>query len=392
MPSSGEVTTSTDIVIAPHERSTTPDQLRYSVDGSYPNLLYSGPFTLSLPPPSLLPSQRRSVVIKAVAVRAGYTDASAMGVSDGTEMTAAASSGVSSITRVVLQVRPAGFSYFDAQVPTPSMRLRATGATLYFDESHNPPRTQTVYELVYVNEARRKVRYSRQRAQLYTGQPIVIPENVATVHAWTVPVPPGEGMMATTDVEEWVRSVPTIYDCSRAATERGKLSRRRIEQYHLQPDQLLPPPVMCVSCGDVELMFDDPPANGRIAYTLNDTEPALCDVYPPACAVPLRDDDDHRGSAARRTDNAGASPIEGDRGGAHTFFYQPGKRIPVTQLETKQVYVTARVFVPIFEGSDGALYGSTGGQGGSCAGSGKLLGYRFGGVFHRGFYFDSRES
>lgn len=381
VPSGGEVTTSTDIIITPHEMSTTPDQLRYSVDGSYPNLLYNGPFTLSLPPPALLPSQRRSVVIKAVAVRGTGSALGGGASSDGGH--SGPSGSVSAVTRVVVQVRPAGLSFFDAQVPTPSMRLRASDATLYFDESQNPPHAQTVYELVYVNEARRKVRYSRQRATPYTGQPITIPENVATIHAWTVIK---ESAAVSAEAEEKVRSVPTIYDCSRAATERGKLSRRRIEQYNLRPEQLLPPPVMCVACGEVELMFDDPPANGRIAYTLNDTEPALCDVYPPACAVPLHEERRREEGATP----AGASPIDGDHGGAHTFLYQPGKRIHVTQLETKQVYVTARIFVPIFEGSDGALYGSTGGQGGSCAGSGKLLGYRFGGVFHRGFYFNNR--
>ncbi|KPA83938.1 hypothetical protein ABB37_02095 [Leptomonas pyrrhocoris] len=382
LPSGGEVTTSTDIIITPNELSTTPDQLRYSVDGSYPNLLYSAPFTLSLPPPSLLPSQRRNVVIKAVAIRGSNGSATA----DSAMLASAtvASANVSSITRVVLQVRPAGFSYFDTQVPTPSARLRARGATLYFDESKNPPGTQTVYELVYVNEARHKVRYSRQRALVYTGQPIALPENVATVHAWTITSAPTS---TNAEVEERVRSVPTIYDCTRAATERGKLSRRRIEQYHLQPEQLLPPPVMCVSCGDAELMFDDPPANGRIAYTLNDTEPALYDVYPPACAVDLNESH-NRNSQPRRRDMAEASPIEGDVGGSHTFLYQAGKRLRVTEMETKQVYVTARVFVPIFEDSDGTLSGSTGGQGGSCTGSGKLLGYRFGGVFHRGFYFN----
>lgn len=399
MPGGGEVTTSTDIVITPNALSTTPDQLRYSVDGSYPNLLYNGPFTLSLPPPSLLPSQRRRVVIQAVAVRAGSAVHDALQPPPPSlSAAAAAACCVSSITRVVVQVRPGGVSYFDADVPTPSIRLRASEATLYFDESQNPPHTQTVYELVYVNEARRKIRYSRRRAQVYTGEAIAIPENVATVHAWTVMQDPSTATAAAAGtgsanvgMRELVRSVPTIYDCSRAATEHGKLSRRRVEQYHLQPGQLLPPPVMCVSCGDVELMFDDPPANGRIAYTLNDTEPALCDVYPPACAVPLQESGVQEPAAPRCKDTAQASPVEGDRGGAHTFIYQPGKRIYVTQLETKQVYVTARVFVPIFEGSDGALYGSSGGQGGSCPGSGKLLGYRFGGVFHRGFYFNNQK-
>ncbi|KAG5478702.1 hypothetical protein LSCM1_06106 [Leishmania martiniquensis] len=388
-PSEGEVTTSTEIVIAPHGLSTSPDHLRYSVDGSYPTLIYTSPFTLSLPPPSLLPSQRRQVMVQAIAVHA-----SAAAFDDDAKATSACSrlggGRVSAVSRAVLVVRPAGLSYFDPQVPAPSMRLRATDATLYFDESQNPPETQTLYELVLVREARLKAKFSRQRAQLYEGHPIKLTENVATVYAWTVLSSAaaaarfGGGVDA--DAADRFRSVPTIYDCSRAATERGKLSRRRSEQYNISPEQLLPPPVMCVSCSEVKLAFDDPPANSRIAYTLNDTEPALYDVHPPACAVPIGDD-----TSGRREKRAGdhPSPILGDKDGAHTHIYQPGKYIHVTLMETRHVYVTARVFVPIFEGSDGALSGDRGAQGGSCLGSGKLLGYRFGGVFHRGFHFQS---
>lgn len=70
IPDGGEVTTSTPIVITPHERSRTIEQLRYSVDGSYPNLIYNGPFTLSVPPPSLLAEQTLTVTVKAIAIAA----------------------------------------------------------------------------------------------------------------------------------------------------------------------------------------------------------------------------------------------------------------------------------------------------------------------------------
>lgn len=400
-PGGGEVTTSTEIVITPHELSTLPDQLRYSVDGSYPTLIYTAPFRLSLPPTSVLPSQRRQVIVQAIAVHAVAAapgDYSAA-VSACSRLT---SGRVSAISRAVLLVRPAGLSYFDPQVPTPSMRLRATNATLYFDESNNPPQTQTLYELVFVDEARRKVKFSRQCTQLYDGNPVALTENVATVRAWTVmnsaAAADGFSGRAEAAEEDRVRSVPAIYDCGRAATERGKLSRRRIEQYNIRPEQLLPSPVICVSCSEMKLIFEDPPANGRIAYTLNDTEPALFDVSPPACAVPTgdgaggvtHDGDKGRSRGGKRDDHV--SPIVGDRDGAHTYIYQPGKYIHVTLMETQQVYVTARVFLPIFEGSDGALYGDRGAQGGSCLGSGRLLGYRYGGVFHRGFYFNNSEA
>ncbi|AIN98559.1 hypothetical protein LPMP_231090 [Leishmania panamensis] len=391
-PSGGEVTTSTEIIITPHELSTTPDQLRYSVDGSYPTLLYTAPFKVSLPPPSLLPSQRRQVIVQAIAVHA----AAASPGEDSTVISASSwvpGGRVSSISRAVLQVRPAGLSYFDPQVPTPSMRLRATDAILYFDESHNPPQTQTLYELVFVNESRRKVKFSGQRACFYDGNPIALTENVATVHAWTVMSSDAAAARFSggsgADTADRVRSVPTIYDCSRGALEHGKLSRRRMEQYNIHPEQLLPPPVLCVSCNEMKLAFDDPPANSRIVYTLNDTEPVLCDVNPPACAVPMSNDTcgSRQRQGGKREDHV--SPILGDRDGAHTYVYQPGKYIHVTLMESQPVYVTARVFVPIFEGDDGALYGGRGAQGGSCLGSGKLLGYRYGGVFHRGFYFNS---
>ncbi|CAG9574290.1 conserved hypothetical protein [Leishmania major strain Friedlin] len=397
-PSGGEVTTSTEIVITPHELSTSPDQLRYSLDGSYPTLIYTAPFRLSLPPPSVLPSQRLQVIVQAIAVHAAAAasgDCSAA-ISACSRL---ASGRVSAISRAVLLVRPAGLSYFDPQVPTPSMRLRATRATLYFDESDNPPQTQTLYELVFVDEARRKVKFSRQRAQLYDGNPVALTDSVATIHAWTVmsSAAAAEGLSdrAEAAAEDRVRSVPVIYDCSRGATERGKLSRRRIERYNIRPEQLLPPPVICVSCSELQLIFDDPPANCLIAYTLNDTEPALFDVSPPACAAPMGDGaggvthDSDKGRSRRGKRDDHASPIVGDRDGAHTCIYQPGKHIHVTLMETQQVYVTARIFLPIFEGSDGALYGDRGAQGGSCLGSGRLLGYRYGGVFHRGFYFNS---
>ncbi|KAG5504418.1 hypothetical protein JKF63_04870 [Porcisia hertigi] len=394
-PSEGEVMTSTEIVITPHRQSTSPDQIRYSIDGSYPTLVYTGPFKLSLPPPSLLPSQRREVIVQAIAVHAAAAVASNEGSTAISAYSRQVGFGVSGITRAVLWVQPAGLSYFDPQVPTPSVRLRTTDATLYFDESNNPPHAQTLYEIVFVNDARRKVKFSRQRAQLYDRQPVKLTEDVATVHAWTVMNAsaaagwPEDSALA--DAADRVRSVATIYDCSRAATEHGKVSRQRVEQYNLRPEQLLPPPVICVSCSELDLAFDDPPANGRIAYTLNSTEPALLDVNPPACAVPLGGSAPSRGERQRRggTGDDHVSPIRGDSTGAHTLVYKPGRYIHVTLMETQPVYLTARVFVPILESSDGTLHGDTGAQGGSGLGSGRLLGYRYGGVFHRGFHFNS---
>lgn len=404
-PGSGEVTTSTSIVITPHDRSTVAEQIRYSVDGRYPSLLYSGPFQLSMPPPSVLPSRRLFVDVQAIAVRYP-SPLVVVGSGDSAPVAALTDHNVSPVVHARLEVRPGGLSYFDAQIPAPAVQLSAVDALLYFDETALPPGTQTVYELVYVTEARQKAKFSRRRGTVYNGSPIHLPESVASVHAWTVSSPTAADAPASGGAEEIeeddggrIRSVPTIYDCRRASTEHGKPSRRRMEQYSVLPSQLLPPPVICVSCKEMDLVFDAQPANSCIAYTLNGCEPALCDVYPPACAAVSHTEQEIQ---SRRTvlphqlqpppkepKAAGVAPagsLAADSG-ANTFIYQAGKRLRVTLLETEQVYVTARIFAPIYESGAGGVQGSTGAQGAAAGSSGTLLGYRYGNVFRRGFHF-----
>lgn len=429
-PTEGSVTTRTLIVITPSERSTTADQLRYSVDGSFPSVLYTGPFTLALPPESVLPQRRLTVTIRAIAVLAYAASTSSCGVSD--------------VSEAVVTVRPAGYSFHDPQVPAPTMRLRAADASLYFDEAKNPPSTVTAYQLLYVNVLRkdpRKAKYSRRRCVLYEGTPVPIGENVAMVHAWTIDQ--REWSLGSSDNSEGLvdsdgdgsrgggqyrmRSVATVYDCARASAEQAKPSKRRasqlaasggggvggafgggqpFQQYgnQIQQQQLmLPAPVLCVSCAEMEIEFDAAPANSIIAYTLNDTEPALYDVSPPACAVPVMTSaalsaSNRRGAggvSAKGSAAAGKKPrkhsddnddgddaeLVGDDGGLHTFRYEHGARIRVTLLESEGVHVTARIFVPIAAGEGG---GGGGGGGGRAE---PLLGYRYGNVFHRGFFF-----
>lgn len=374
-PHTGTVTTQTPIVIAPHESSRTVVQLRYSVDGSRPHLLYTGPFCLSLPPNA--PTASPHVVhVRAMAIAATEHSYGAPPVSE--------------VTVATLCLSPAGYSFFDPTVPAPSLRLRARNASLYFDESKNPPSSRTCYQLLYMHAARQRVKFNPKKCAVYERRPIPLTENVAMIYAWTVDEnrlqePPrrnensdDEDMFLVGLPATRMRSVATIYDCTRASTEYTKPSRRRTGG----TDNMLPPPIVCVACDEMEVEFDDAPAHSILAYTLNDTEPALYDVSPPACAGPL-------GTARRPLDVHDKDIIPGDVGGYHTFHYQPGQTVHVTLLEKQGTYVTARYFMPIVEDAEGQVRGNHGGQGGSC---GKLLGYRYSEVLHRGFFFEDRSA
>ncbi|CCW65341.1 unnamed protein product [Phytomonas sp. EM1] len=392
IPESGAVTTRTLINIEP---SGVVEQLRYSVDGGEPTMLYTGPFTLSLPLGKPQTGRPHLVSIHAIALRG---------------------EAVSEVAKAVLEVRPAEHSYFDPSISAPSMQIRALNAQLYFVETGNPPGARTCYELIYQSEARQKAKFSEKRCILYDGRPIPLGENVAFVYAWTVDggrLPqrssiadgapgsaagkdtfsllssgnPNELSRSTLEGGTHLRSVATIYDCARGSVDHPNPSRKRLSDSG-NTASLLPPPVLCVSCEEIELEFDDAPANSVIAYTLNDKEPALFDITPPACAVPVASSaskSPHRSHHRRRrrrhdsSSNSADDRLEGDPGGLNTFIYQPGRRIRVTLLESKGVYVTARIFMPVHGASEDRV------------GSGKLIGYRYGHLFRRGFFFDAHE-
>lgn len=198
----------------------------------------------------------------------------------------------------------------------------------------------------------------------------------------------------------------------------------------------IPSPVVCVSCKEIELCFADPPANTRIAYTLNRTEPTLTDVSPPASAAlpsALFSSSSIGGGTLPPQIGSGAysmqsgvsqahypsssppplvySPGEGwgicgggesegrrqggvvhhasaapppagpvwapDRNGLHTFFYESGKWIRVSLLEPEGLHVTARIFKPVFNsGGSTSLCRGYGCNMGGGGGDGSLFGFR----------------
>ncbi|CCW68309.1 unnamed protein product [Phytomonas sp. Hart1] len=190
-----------------------------------------------------------------------------------------------------------------------------------------------------------------------------------------------------------LRSVATIYDCTRGSVDHANPSRKRLGD-SATAASLLPPPVICVSCEEIELEFDDPPAHSMIVYTLNNKEPAMFDVTPPASAVPVVNSpssspsrhhhnhhhhNHHHHHRHTPIPDSTDRPLEGDPGGLNSFIYQPGKRIRVTFLESRGVYITARIFIPVH------------GPGEEWGDSRKVLGYRYGHLFHRGFFFDAHR-
>lgn len=91
------------------------------------------------------------------------------------------SSNCSGVAQAILQVRRAGYSFYDPALPAPSMRLHAVDAQLYFDESKLPRHCKTVYQLIYIRDARKwssekssKVHFSRHRCTIYDGLPLSI--------------------------------------------------------------------------------------------------------------------------------------------------------------------------------------------------------------------------
>jgi hypothetical protein len=130
---------------------------------------------------------------------------------------------------------------------------------------------------------------------------------------------------------------------------------------YVEDTSLIPSPVMCITCSDVEVAFDDPPRGGMILYTINDTDPvADLDAETPN-ALEYR---------------VGSAPIKLLRG------------------EYDQVALTARIVFPIEQANGGG--GSRGGAGSSVAsshnnrmgggGGGAYQSYRYGHRFSRHFY------
>lgn len=130
---------------------------------------------------------------------------------------------------------------------------------------------------------------------------------------------------------------------------------------YVEDTSIIPSPVMCITCSDVEVAFDDPPRGGMILYTLNDTDPvADLDAETPN-ALEYR---------------VGSAPIKLLRG------------------EYDQVALTARIVFPIEQhgggggGGGGSVASSQNNRngGGGGGGGGGYQSYRYGHRFSRHFY------
>ncbi|KAH9593548.1 hypothetical protein LSM04_009730 [Trypanosoma melophagium] len=342
IPEKGEVTTFTSIIIAPNEESTTPDQIRYSIDGSFPSLLYTGPFTLS----TMLfgtDSKRKCqpVIIRAVTVS---------GV-DGSQ--------TSDVMEAHLLVFEAGHTFFDPNVPAPIARIRAIGAELYFDESRRPPNTNIMYQLVYIGEARQKAKFSRKKGVVYAGKPVPLSEDVAFIYAWTFV--DDRSQYVNGDGLRNVRSSAAVYDCCRATTwNRGPREEAFEEGERFQQQQSLPPPSICISCNEMELFFEDPPAGGIICYTLDNTEPVQPDATTTSAYM-----------AGIGFSGATHLPMSHENKlSLSTHIYKENQPIHVTLLKTEEVFLAARIFIPVVD----------------PAASGAVTSYRYGERFYRGFF------
>ncbi|ESL12092.1 hypothetical protein TRSC58_00146 [Trypanosoma rangeli SC58] len=343
IPERGEVTTFTPITIALNEDSTTPDQIRYSVDGSHPSLLYTGPFTLSVPPFDAEDGGlRTSVAVRAITVSAH----------DG--------SLTSGTTEACLTVYRAGHSFLDPNIPAPVVRIRAVKAELYFDESRRLPNTQIIYQLVYIGEARQKVKFSRNKGVVYAGAPIPLREDVAFVYAWTFKedMHTDEFLNPHTDQHghRRARSSATVYDCTRATS----WNRGSREEDAGATGSGIPPPFICVRCKEMEVFFEEPPVGGIICYTLDGTEP----VQPDASTTAI-----HMAGIGRSgTVHLPRSDKKVVELGTH--IYKDNQPIHVTLLRTEQVVLTARTFIPLTD----------------PAANSAVTGYRFGERFNRSFF------
>nr|CCC92083.1 conserved hypothetical protein [Trypanosoma congolense IL3000] len=350
IPSEGEVTTFTPIVIAPNKESTTPDQIRYSVDGTYPSLLYTGPFTLSVPPPSS-DDMGSSVPI---VVRAMVVSSWGCGTA-------------SDVVHANLSVYKAGHNFMDPQVPTPVARVHAVDAKLYFDESQRPPNTSILYQLVYVSEARTKPKFSRRRGTVYAGESIPLSEDVAFIYAWTFvgDVGGSRGVVELDEIDgerrRHVRSSAAVYDCHRGTTW-NRETRDGVGSSLQRSDRggsELPPPTICISCSEIDVYFEEPPGGGVVCYTLDRTEPAV----PTSAVATVHTASPSLGGPAGVQTHKSTGP------NLSTYVYNPNQPIRVTLLQTDQVFLTARTFIPVVDPAAG----------------GAVTCYRFSDRFYRGF-------
>jgi hypothetical protein len=246
VPGTGEVTTFTRIQLLPgrdHNVRVLPDgscagsdspqgvTYRYSIDGSFPFILYTGPFLIPLEKNQ----NQADILVSAVAV-------------DGREMSAVATA--------ALTIFPARSSFFDPTIPAPSAKLLSSGSKLYFEDlPQGVSHAGIVYAMEFLSERRHSERirvassssrYPAAKTVLYRrGEMIDVAKDVARIVAWTVDLR-----------NDTNRSMPAVYDAAKQSmTYPGGES---------SGGSNLPLPVMCVACADFELSFDEVPAKGDV--------------------------------------------------------------------------------------------------------------------------------
>lgn len=304
MPSSGEVTSSTHIKIIIEDETgcTGREMIKYSTDGTFPAVLYTGPFTVPVPH------------------RANFHDCVIRAV-------VCAGDSASPEARAHLRVLPGSALLFDPTIPAPTAQVDAVGALLYF-EPPEAPNSEVHFRVEFIKDRHGgyiDMDAAGSETQVYRNEPFLISADVARILAWTVP----------TTADGMKRSEASVYDVSlQKLTRNSKIRRGRLS-----------PPVICVTCNDLYLTFDDPPSAFVLLYTLDGTEPAI-------------GDDSH--STHRFA--AGSKPID------------------VSKCEYKTLMVTARYFTP------NALAAETATNREQRLGGDEVV--RFGEKFSRGFHFE----
>lgn len=260
VPAGGVITSATPIHLHSAISETgNVEEFRYSIDGSYPSRLYTGPF--QVPPPDAIPTSRmgtpvvvtgggvglnvggtqgaeegRVVVVKAISLTAARRShhPPQRGAGDLTREYGGGGVGTSAVTEAVFRVVHAPTAFFDPVLPSPSLHVRALDAKLYFDMNalekmwehkrqeiplrlpassgaargasggggSSTSRLRVVFQCYAVDLTARPSGpppLDPSKAQVYAGVPVTLPCHLTRLYAWTV-------------IEGVGHSAPTVYE------------------------------------------------------------------------------------------------------------------------------------------------------------------------------------
>lgn len=150
---------------------------------------------------------------------------------------------------------------YDRTIPAPTAQVEAIGAMLYFEA---PVEASAVIHYVLETTIAKEMD-SEQPTEVYLNKAIKLPDNVRRILAWTVPKTLS---YATDQASTLKRSHAAIYDVylqKVVSSGSPKGSKRCL------------PPIICVTCSDLSLTFDTPPASYRLLYTIDGSEPSIAD-------------------------------------------------------------------------------------------------------------------